>query len=67
MRSIRVFDDSQRQDAKEQAKAMRGSDQPLNECIEFGRVWHRDGYGLTAMKYDAAKKLRELEELEESA
>jgi hypothetical protein len=62
MRTILVFDDIQRKDAQEQAKSMKGSDQPLNECIEFGRDWAKVGLAFARQDYEATKKLREIRE-----
>lgn len=76
MRSIRVFDDIQKRDAREQAASMRGSDQPFMECIEFGKAWSEGGSYMRAVRrYELAKQYRELEkqsiqeaeELEKSA
>lgn len=62
MSSIRVFDHFEREDAREQAKAMRGSDQPLNECIQFGRTWARDSYFIARTDYEVARAFREARE-----
>lgn len=61
MSSIRAFDHFEREDAREQAKAMRGSDQPLNECIQFGRTWARDSYFIARANYEVARDFREVE------
>lgn len=62
MTSIQVFDHIQRKDAEEQASAMRGSDQPMQECIQFGNRWRDYGLSVARRAYEQARKRREQEQ-----
>lgn len=67
MKSISVFDDTQKQDAKEQTKSMRDPGQELNAYIQFGRMWGTVGFGHARQHYEVTRKLRDLEDRGESA
>lgn len=68
MRRILVFDDIEREAARDVAEEMQyDKTQPLNECIEFGRTWCRDSYIRARIDYFVGRRERSVENSEATA